>query len=172
MNRIDAIMNRRSIRKFEDRPVEHEKLESLLRAAMQAPTAKNTQCWEFLVIEDPKDKEAVSTMSPYAMCAKNAAALILVMGSYERIDHVLPIWVQDLAAATQNILTQAEAEGLGATWLGMYPFEERIEALRGYFNMDETLIPFAVVALGYKAKEKEPEDRYDPKKVHWGSLDA
>ena len=172
MNRIEPMMNRRSIRKFEERPVEHEKLEALLRAAMQAPSAKNTQCWEFLVIEDPKDKEAVSTMSPYAMCAKNAAALILVMGSYERIDHVLPIWTQDLSAATENILIQAEAEGLGATWLGMYPFEERIAALREYFHLGETLVPFAVVALGYKAKEKEPEDRYDPKKVHWGSIDA
>ncbi len=167
MNRIDAIMNRRSIRKFQDRPVEREKLESLLRAAMQAPSAKNTQCWEFLVIQKPEAKEAVSKMSPYAMCAQNAAALILVMGNYQRIDHVLPIWVQDLAAATENILIQAEAEGLGATWLGMYPFEERTNALSAYFDLDETLIPFAVVALGYKAKEKEPEDRYDLKKVHW-----
>jgi nitroreductase len=167
MNRIDAMMNRRSIRKFTDQPVEREKIQSLLRAAMQAPSAKNTQCWEFLVIEKAESKEAVSKMSPYAMCAKNAAALILVMGNYERIDHVLPIWAQDLSAATQNILIQAEAEGLGATWLGMYPFEERIEALRDYFDLGEMVIPFSVVALGYKATEKEPEDRYDPEKVHW-----
>lgn len=170
MNRLSAIMDRRSIRKFTDQPVEREKLEAILRAAMQAPTGKNSQCWEFLVIEDETDRAAVSTMSPYAQCAKNAKALILVMVNMNRADPDVPMWVQDLAAASMNTLTQAELEGLGATWLGMYPFEERLKALRSYFHLPEQLIPFAVIALGYKQAEKSPEDRYDPDKVHWGAL--
>jgi nitroreductase len=167
MNRIAPMMNRRSIRKFQDRPVEHEKIESILRAAMQAPTAKNTQCWDFLVVERPEALEAVSKMSPYSMCAKNAKALIIPLVNFQRVDNPLPIWIEDLAAATQNALIQIEAEGLGATWLGIYPYPERCQAVTEYFHLPDHVTPFAVIALGYKAREKEPEDRYDPEKVHW-----
>ncbi|MBR1781884.1 MAG: nitroreductase family protein [Oscillospiraceae bacterium] len=167
--RIDAIMNRRSIRRFAPRPVEREKLEAILRAAMQAPSGKNSQCWEFLVLEDRGDMDAVSTMSPYAQCARNAQAMIVVLGQRERIDPDVPIWIQDLSAATMNALTQIEAEGLGATWLCMYPFPERCAAMRDYFRLPDRVIPFCAIALGYKLQEKAPEDRYDPDRVHWGA---
>ena len=167
MNRIEPIMNRRSIRKFEDRPVEKEKLESILHAAMQAPSAKNSQCWRFLVVQRPEALLAVSKMSPYSMCAKNAKALIITLADRRIEGFELGIWIQDLAAANQNMLTQIEAEGLGATWLGMYLFPERIQALTEYFHLPDEVMPFSVIALGYKAKEKQPEDRYDPTKVHW-----
>ena len=170
MNRLSAIMDRRSIRKFEDRPVEREKIEAILRAAMQSPTGKNSQCWEFLVIEDEADRVALSGMSPFAQSAKNAKALILVMCNMDRADPDVPVWIQDLSAASMTMLTQAELEGLGATWLGMYPFRERLDAVRSYFSLPEKLIPFSVIALGYKLKEKPSEDRYDPEKVHWGRL--
>ena len=170
MNRLSAIMDRRSIRKFQDRPVEREKLEAILRAAMQAPSGKNSQCWEFLVIEDEKDRLAVTEMSPFAQCAKNARALILVMVNRDRADPDVPVWIQDLAAASMNMLTQAELEGLGATWLGMYPFQERLDAARAYFRLPENLDVFSVIALGYKLAEKPAQDRYDPEKVHWGKI--
>ena len=170
MNRLNAIMERRSIRKFEDRPVEREKLEAVLRAAMQSPTGKNSQCWEFLVIEDPADRLALSGMSPFGQCAKNAPAVILTLCNMDRADTAVPVWIQDLSAASMTMLIQAELEGLGATWLGMYPFEERIAAIRAYFGLPEKLIPFSAVALGYKLREKPAEDRYDPAKVHWGRL--
>ena len=170
MNRLSAIMDRRSIRRFQDRPVEREKIESILRAAMQAPTGKNSQCWEFLVVEDEKDRLAVSQMSPFAQCAKNAKALIVTMVNSDRADPTVPVWVQDLAAASMTMLTQAELEGLGATWLGMYPFQERLDAARDYFRLPENLTVFSVIALGYKLAEKPFEDRYDPAKVHWGKV--
>ena len=170
MNRLNAIMDRRSIRKFQDRPVEQEKLEAVLRAAMQAPSGKNSQCWEFLVIREEADRLAVTTMSPFAQCAKNAKALVMVMVNMDRADPDIPVWIQDLSAACMNMLTQAELEGLGATWLGMYPFQERLDAARAYFHIPENLIPFSVIALGYKLSEKTPEDRYDPAKVHWDRI--
>lgn len=170
MNRLSAIMDRRSIRKFEERPVEREKLEAVLRAAMQSPTGKNSQCWEFLVVEDAAGRLALSGMSPFGQCAKNAPAVILVMCDMERADPAVPVWVQDLSAASMTMLTQAELEGLGATWLGMYPFEERIAAIRAYFGLSERYIPFSAIALGYKLREKPPEDRFDPAKVHWGRM--
>lgn len=163
-------MDRRSIRRFEDRPVEREKVEAVLRAAMQSPSGKNSQCWEFLVIEDETDRIAVTQMSPFAQCAKNAKALILVMVNADRADPNVPVWIQDLSAASMSMLIQAELEGLGATWLGMYPFQERLDAAREYFGLPEHLTPFSIIAMGYKQKEKPAEDRYDPDKVHWGRI--
>ena len=169
MNRLPAIMNRRSIRKFQPVPVEHEKIEAVIRAAMQAPSGKNSQCWEFLVVENETDRIAVSQMSPFGQCAKNAQALIITLVDHRVTDPDVPMWIQDLSAATMNALTQAELEGLGATWLGMYPFPERCDALREYFHLPDYSLPFSCIALGYKAKEKDPEDRYVPEKVHWGA---
>lgn len=168
-NLIPAIRARRSIRKFQPRPVEREKLEHILRAAMQAPTAKNSQCWEFLVVTDPEDRLAVSRMSEYAMCAAKAPALIIPLVNLERTGREEIWWVEDLSAATENMLLQIEAEGLGATWLGMYPRKVRTDALSAHFALPEHILPFAVIALGYKEREKEPEDRWDPAKVHWGT---
>ena len=170
MNRLSAIMDRRSIRKFEDRPVETEKIEAILRAAMQSPTGKNSQCWEFLVIEKEEDRIAVTKMSPFSQCAKNAKTLIMTMVNMDRADPDVPVWIQDMSAACMTMLIQAELEGLGATWLGMYPFQERLDAAREYFRIPDNLVPFSVIALGYKLNAKAPEDRYDPAKVHWGKI--
>ena len=170
MNRLSAIMDRRSIRKFEPRPVEREKLEAVLRAAMQSPTGKDSRCWEFLVIEDEADRAALSGMSPFGQCAKNAPAVILTMCNMDRADPAVDVWVQDLAAASMTMLTQAELEGLGATWLGMYPFRERLDAIRAYFRLPDNLIPFSAIALGYRLRPKPPEDRFDPAKIHWGKI--
>ena len=169
MNRIDAIMNRRSIRRFEERSVEREKLEAVLRAAMQAPSGKNSQCWEFLVLEDRESMDAVATMSPFSQSARNAQAIIIVLGRMDLADPEVPIWIQDLSAATMSALIQIEAEGLGGTWLCMYPFPERIRAMRDYFRLPDSVMPFCAIALGYKLREKAAEDRYVPDKVHWGS---
>lgn len=164
---MNSIMNRRSIRKFEDRPVEREKLEAILRAAMQSPTAKDSRCWEFLVVTDRATCEAVSQMSEFAMCAAKAPALIIPMVNLNETSADECWWVEDLAAATQTMLIQIEEEGLGGTWLGMYPRKARTDALRTYFELPDHILPFAVIAFGYKLREKAPEDRWDPEKVHW-----
>lgn len=169
---MNSIWKRRSIRKFETRPVEREKLERILRAAMQSPTAKDSRCWEFLVVTDREDCVAVSRMSEYAMCAAAAPVLMIPMVNLTRTSTEECWWVEDLAAATQTMLLQIEEEGLGATWLGMYPRKSRTDALREYFQLPDHILPFAVIALGYKLREKGPEDRWDPEKVHWGRYGA
>jgi nitroreductase len=164
---MNSIMRRRSIRKFEDRPVDKEKIENILRAAMQSPTAKNSQCWEFLVVTDRPACEAISKMSEYAMCAAQAPVIIIPMVNFRRVDPGKLWWVEDLSAAAQTILIQAEEEGLGAVWLGIYPIEERTRRLAEYFKLPEHILPFAAVPIGYKLREKPFEDRYDIEKVHW-----
>lgn len=163
----NIIMSRRCIRKFEDRAVEREKLEKIVRGAMQSPTAKNTQCWEFLVVTEPESCAAVSKMSPFAMCAEKAPALVIPMVNFDRVDSADCWWVEDLAAATMTVIYMAESLGLGACWLGMYPLQERTDKLREYFDLPENIMPFAVVPVGYKQRVKEPEDRFDAAKLHW-----
>jgi len=162
-----SILRRRSTRKFEDRPVEKEKIERILRAAMQAPSAKNTQSWEFLVVTDRAACEAIANVSPYTVCAAQAPAILLPLANLQRDDPETPWWVQNLSAATENLLLQAEEEGLGAVWLGVYPLMERVRAVRQLFALPDHIMPFAAVPIGYKLREKTFDDRYDPEKVHW-----
>ena len=89
---MDEIMRRRSTRRFQARGVEPEKTERLLRAAMQSPTGRNAQDWEFLVVTDEQTRRAVSQMSEYAVCAKNAPQLIVVLANLERAVQGYPLW--------------------------------------------------------------------------------
>lgn len=163
---MNTIFTRRSIRRFDDRPVEEEKVERLLRAGMQAPSGKNAQPWEFLIITDEADRLAVSQMSEYAGMCRFAPLLIVTLADLGKTADGGLWWPQDMAACTQNILLQAASEGLGAVWLGFYPIEERIGKMRSYYDLPESIIPFSVVAAGYSPKENVFVDRFDPKRIH------
>ena len=99
---IETMLNRRSVRRFSDRPVEEEKLQLLLRAAMQAPSAKNAQPWEFLVVKDKEVLEALAKAQPYAMAIKNAPLGIVTLCNKARYtDNLDAFWQEDLSAVTQ-----------------------------------------------------------------------
>lgn len=165
---MDEIMRRRSTRRFQSRAVEPERTERLLRAAMQSPTGRNAQDWEFLVVTDAEKRLAVSGMSEFAVCAKNAPELIVVLANLDRAVSQSPmLWSCDMGAACQTILLQAEHDGLGAVWLAAWPHGERVDYLRRLFALPENIVPYAVIAVGYKLAEKPPEDRWDSEKVHW-----
>ena len=163
---MNSIFVRRSVREFLDKPVEKEKIEKILRAGMQAPSAKNQQAWEFIVVTSQEDKEKVSKMSPFSKLASKAAVLIVVLGNKNKM--TLPEkWQQDLGACTQNILLQIVKEGLGGVWLGVYPTQERIDALKDIFALPDNIIPFSVVSFGYSDRKNTFTDRYNESAVHW-----
>lgn len=164
---MKEIMERRSIRRFTDKKIGKEVLEKLLAAAMQAPSAGNAQAWEFVVIEDKKNMEAIMEFHPYAQCLKTAAAAVLICGAKKKeLFHAVYL-PQNCAAATQNLLLEAQHVGLGAVWLGVYPALDRMAAMRTLFSVPEDIEPFALVALGYPDEDKMPQERFDGKKVHW-----
>ena len=164
----DIIFKRRSIRRFLDKPVESEKLERILKAGMQAPSAHNNQRWEFLVVTDSEKREALSKMSPWAGMVAKAPAAIVVMGKTD--DENLRQWFeQDLSACTENILLQIAEEGLGGCWMGFYPNMERVGLIQKYFNIPENIVPFSVIALGYSEDENKFVDRSDMSKVHYNT---
>jgi nitroreductase len=162
---MNAIFNRKSVRKFENKEVENEKLEQLLKAAMAAPSAANQQPWEFYVVKNKETLEALSQSSPYAGCVKGAAAAIVPC---YRKEIMMPEYAEiDLSAATQNILLEVEDLGLGAVWIGTAPVEERMEKVRTILNIPENLQAFAVIPVGYPEGESNSADRYDADRVHY-----
>jgi len=97
---MNSIFHRVSIRKFQDKPVEHEKIETLLRAAMAAPSARNQQPWEFYVVTNKDLIQKLSTVSPYAGCAKDAPVLIV---SAYREDAISPAYAHVLTCEAPNL---------------------------------------------------------------------
>lgn len=162
---MNAIFHRTSIRRYTSRPVEPEKVERLLRAAMAAPSAGNQQPWEYYVVTDPHKRAALAACSPYARCAADAP---LAFVACCRKDVRMPEYAQiDASASVENLLLEADALGLGAVWLGIAPLAERMRQVEAVLSMPDTLEAFAVIACGYPAEEKPQPDRYDPARVHY-----
>ncbi len=163
---METILTRRSIRKYTAQPVSDDLVTELLRAAMAAPSAGNQQPWQFVVVRDRATLEVVSTANPYGGMARDAQLAVIVCGDLEREERP-GFWVQDCAAATENLLIAAHDAGLGAVWCGTYPREERMQPIAVALGLPEQVIPFAVVPIGYPAEHPAPADRYDPGRVHF-----
>ncbi len=162
---MDAIYHRISVRKYEDKPVEREKIEAILRAAMQAPSAKNQQPWEFYVVTKRETLEALSTISPFASMVKHAPAAIV---SAYRTECRVPVFAQiDMSIAMENLWLETDAQGLGGVWLGVAPREDRMTAVEKIMEMPNTLRAFAVFSFGYPAEERKQQDRFEPGRIHW-----
>ena len=166
MDTFDAIYSRRSIRKYEAKAVEHEKIQKLLTAAMYAPSARNTQSWQYIVITERSVLNAVMDAHPYSQMLAEAALAILVCGD-KTLEPDEGYLNTNCSAATQNILLAAQASGLGSVWLGIYPRQERMKAIAGLFKLPEHIIPISLIALGYPAEKKMDPGRYIPEKVHY-----
>ncbi len=162
---MDAIFVRRSVRKFTTEKVLPPALDYMLKAAMAAPSAGNQQPWEFVVIDDRAVLDKIPSVHPYAEMLKQSPLAILVCGDLTR-EKRKGFWIQDCAAATQNLLLAATTLGLGSVWLGVYPREDRVEGLRALLNLPEHIVPFALVPVGEPDEHKPPSDRYDATRVH------
>ncbi|MDT8718367.1 nitroreductase family protein [Clostridium sp. 19966] len=163
---MEAIFNRRSIRKYQDKPLEKEKVEKLLRAGMQAPSAVNQQPWEFIVVDDRNLLNKLSQMSPYAKPVAGSAVSIVLLANSDRFK-VDTAWHQDMGAAAENILLQAADLGLGAVWMGVSTSEPVSEYVKDFFKLPDNILPFCVIAVGYPdGQENKFVDRYDESRIH------
>lgn len=165
---MDTILSRRSIRKYTSQPVSEEIIKELLEAAMSAPSAGNQQPWHFVVINDRHVLDDVPTVHPYSQMMKEASAAILVCADLQ-LDKHKGYWVQDCSAATENILIAAQAKGLGAVWLGVYPREDRVNGLKKLLNIPENVIPLSLIPVGHPAEHKPPANRFNSSRVHYNS---
>lgn len=164
---METIFKRRSIRKYESRAVEKGKIEQLLKAAMQAPSAGNQQPWEFLVVENKDTLKELSLVSLYSKMVADAPLAIVLLGNKDNMNYS-EYWEQDMGAATQNLLLQAVELDLGAVWLGVSPLEERMNYIKELFNLPDNIMPFCVVPIGYpKGQNNKTIDRFDGTRVHY-----
>lgn len=165
---MNSIFIRRSVRSFQEKEVEKEKIDQLLRAAMQAPSAGNQQPWEFIVVRGKTKLEELSRLSPYSSSLAGANVGIVVLANKERF-RFAENWEQDLGAATQNILLEATDLGLGSVWYGVAPVSERMEYIRNLYNLEEKILPYSVIAIGYPKDENANRfvDRYDDSRIRF-----
>lgn len=164
---MNAIFHRVSVRKYLDKAVEQEKVVTMLRAAMAAPSACNQQPWEYYVVTNKDIICELSETSPYAACAK--CAPVVFVPCYKKTEDIIaPAYVEiDLSASVENLLLEADELGLGAVWMGIAPDEGRMNAVRKVLNLPEHLEAFALISCGYPAEERAQQDRYEESRVHY-----
>jgi nitroreductase len=163
---LEAIKTRRSVREYQDRAVPENVINQLLAAAMAAPSARNQQPWEFVVITDREILKQISGINPNAQMAAHAPVAILVCGNLA-LETAPGYWVVDCAAAIQNLLLCAHALGLGAVWTGTYPNEERMDGYTTLLDLPEQVIPHTLVVVGYPTQQPPPQDRFKPERIHY-----
>ena len=165
---IQTIMTRPSVRAFLDKPVPEETVERLLRAAMAAPSAKNSRPWAFVLIRDRAELEKLGAALPNAKMTATAPLAVAICGM---LDKTLPgeardYWIQDCAAATENFLLAVHALGLGAVWTGVHPISERIAILKETLRLPDGVEPFCLIPFGWPAGPVDAKDKWDPAAVH------
>ncbi len=163
---LEAIFRRRSIRRYTDRPVEEEKLELLLQAAMAAPTAMNCKPWEFIVVTDPEKLSQFRTRLLFGN--RNAPAAIVVCGNpgLSTNPAARMFWVQDGSAATENMLIAAAGLGLGTVWIGIHPVPTFVKVVREVLGIPRGVTPLCIIYVGYALEQKPARTQYDEARVH------
>ena len=163
---MNAIFKRASVRAYTDQPVEQEKVDLLLRAAMAAPSGGNQQPWEFVVVTDDETRAQLAEVSPYAKPAGKAPLDIVLCMRTEGL-RFPEIAEQDMGACAENILLEAVELGLGAVWQGIWPVPERMQGIKDLLGLPENIAAFAIISIGYPQKEPKQSDRFDATRVHY-----
>lgn len=164
---MKEIFNRRSIRKFTNQAVEPEKIDRLLRAAMQAPSAVNQQPWEFIVVQDKEVLAQVAATSPYANPVISSGVTFVLLADEDKMK-VPAAWHQDMGAAAENLLLEAVHLGLGGVWLGVSTTDVVMQNVSNLFQLPKNIRPFAFLAVGYPdEQENKFVDRYQADRVHY-----
>ncbi len=165
---IEAIKARTSIRSYQNKKIEQEKITEILKAAMSAPSARNRQPWLFIVIDDKAVLKELGDALPNAAMTASAPLAIAVCGDLSKTleGESSEYWIQDTSAATENLLLAASAMGLGAVWTGVYPDKGRIGTLRKILNIPENIIPLNLIPIGYPEGSSKPKNKWDEANIH------
>lgn len=158
---IDILRNRRSIRRYENRPVEQEKIDILIEAALRSPSSRGFNPWEFIVVTDPERLSKLSESKPHgASFIRNAPLGIVVLADPGKSD----VWVEDASIASIILHLTAESLGLGSCWIQirkrMYNDQTESQAyIRDLLKIPDHFAVESMIAIGYPAEKKTPHDR-------------
>lgn len=158
MDVFEAIKNRRSIRKYQERDIEEEKLERILEAARLAPSARNRQEWRFIIVKDKtKREELVKEASPHQLFMLQAP--IIIVAYVLDKDYIMrcgvPAHYIDVAIALTHIHLQAVEEGLGTCWIGSF-YQDKVKKV---LNLPEEAEIIQLMTLGYPDENPDPRPR-------------
>ncbi len=142
---FEVIRKRRSVRNFQDKEIPMEKILKVLDAARWAPSAKNSQPWDFIVVRDPEKKRKLAEMAPFGKFIERAPVLIVVVTDPKKS----PTHIIDGACAVENMFLAAQALGLGTCWVDIFDQRRAKELL----SIPEHKYILTVVPLGYPAGE-------------------
>ena len=174
---LDVIFSRKSVRSYTDQPVSDEQVETMLRAAMSAPTGMNVQPWRFVVVRDQAVKDKLA--GPRGGMIAQAPVVFVICGETtlmrkpqgqpdaEAVAVENGNWTQDCSAAAENLLLAAEALGLGAVWTAAHPYEARVNPIREALGLPENVTPLCVIPCGYPAGDDQPKDKWKPENIHY-----
>ena len=158
---MPEIQKRRSIRKFADTPVEQEKVDIIIEAALRSPSSMGRDPWEFIIGDDRELLEKLSKAKPHgASFLKGAALGIVVCADTTRSD----VWIEDTSIASTHIYLAAESLGLGACWIQLRGRKYSDEVTSGEYaasllNLPEGVEVLSIIATGYPAEEKPPHKK-------------
>lgn len=162
MELFEAMGSRRSVRAYQGKPMAREDLEKIVDAARRAPSGRNEQPWEFVVVTDMYARQRIAELTTFGKHIADAGACVAVFCRSST-----PYYLEDGSAATQNILLAATAIGLGSCWVAAdkKPYAQDIAELLG---APETHRLVSLVALGYPGEEppRKPK-RPLAEVIHW-----
>ena len=163
----EALLKRRSIRKFKDEPVSEEMIKELLHAAMSGPSACNKRPWEFYIVTNEDKLQELKSSSMFTKISAKLAIIVCGNLSNALPKQMAEYWIQDCSAATENILLRVTDLGLGAVWCGIYPQERAVEKVQKILDMPKTQIPLNIIFIGYPDECPDARDQYDEQRVHY-----
>ena len=163
---LDNILSRKSVRAYTDRDVTPEQVETMLKAAMAAPSGMNLQPWRFVVVREQETKNKLA-VGFNKMIAKAPVAIVVcgkITGKLGAENHN---WTADCAAATENLLLAAESLGLGAVWTACYPYDDRMNPAIEALGLPSDIKPYCIIPVGYPAGDNKPKDKWKPENIHY-----
>ncbi len=168
---IHNIMTRVSVRNFTGEKISDEQIETLLRAGMAAPSAINKQPWAFVVIKDEAILAKLGEALPYSRCSNKPAIAIIPCGDLSKAipGEMAGFWINDVSAATENILLAAHAMGLGAVWTGLHPDMNLAKMVQEMLGMPEHIIPLCIVPVGIPAENPDVKDKFNTDNIHYNA---
>lgn len=166
---MENLLTRVSVRSYTDQPVEEKHVREILKAGMAAPTAGNKQPWKFIVVNDPVILRELGDVLPYAKMTASAPVAIVACGDLNNVfdGEGREYWVQDLSAATENMLLAAHAMGLGAVWTGVYPVSDRVETVQRVLNLPREIVPLNVIPVGHPKESMPPKDKWKDEHIRY-----
>ncbi|HKM29519.1 MAG TPA: nitroreductase family protein [Bacilli bacterium] len=168
---MEAINLRRSVRKYLNKKLDPQEIESILQAAMQAPSAKNQQPWHFLVVQDPQKIKDYVKKSARNEFLELAPCLVIFLTDKDNLKTAM-MYPQDISAAIENAMLRAVSLKIGSCWCGVYPNIERMSSVIECFAIPSRYEPFAVISFGYPSEEEAFKfiDRFDGTRIHYEKI--